>query len=68
MVMANAEIACVEAIDRVEAVVIRHTRTGRLSAVNASAFVSCDEGDGLSGELGRCSSGSRALRALRRAQ
>jgi hypothetical protein len=46
MVMANAEIVCVEAIDRVEAVVIRYARTGRLSAVNASAFMSCDEGDG----------------------
>lgn len=68
MVMANAEIVCVEAIDRVEAVVIRYARTGRLSAVNASAFVSCDEGNGFSRELGRYSSGSRALRTFRRSR
>jgi shikimate 5-dehydrogenase len=39
-VMTNAEIACVDGIDGVEAVVVRHVPTGRLSAVNASAFVS----------------------------
>ena len=42
-VMSNAEVVCVDGVDRVEAVVIRNTRTGRLSAVNASAFRSCDE-------------------------
>ncbi|MEZ5293277.1 MAG: hypothetical protein R2745_19500 [Vicinamibacterales bacterium] len=39
-VMTAAEVVCVDGIDRVEAVVIRHGRTGRLRAVNASAFVS----------------------------
>jgi hypothetical protein len=66
MVMANAEIVCVEAIDCVEAVLIRHARTGRLTAVNASVFVSPDEVNGFSRELGRYSSGSRALRTFRR--
>jgi shikimate 5-dehydrogenase len=41
-VMASAEVVCVDGIDAVEAVVVRHARTGRLSAVNASAFVSFD--------------------------
>jgi len=41
-VMTNAEVVCVDGVDGVEAVVIRHARTGRLSAVNASAFLSCD--------------------------
>lgn len=41
-VMMNAEVVCVDGVDAVEAVVIRHARTGRLCAVNASAFVSCD--------------------------
>ena len=40
-VMTNAEVVCVDGVDRVEAVVIRHARTGRLCAVNASAFLSC---------------------------
>jgi thioredoxin reductase len=38
-VMTRAEVVCVDGIDGVEAVVIRHA-TGRLSAVNASSFVS----------------------------
>jgi thioredoxin reductase len=38
----NAEVVCVDGVDAVEAVVIRHVRTGRLSAVNASAFVCND--------------------------
>ncbi len=38
--MTNAEVVCVDGLPhRVEAVVIRHVRTGRLHAVNASAFV-----------------------------
>lgn len=41
-VMTNAEVVCVAGVDGVEAVVTRYTRTGRLSAVNASAFLSCD--------------------------
>ena len=40
-VMTNAEVVCVDGIGRVEAVVIRHTRTGRVCAVNASSFLSC---------------------------
>src|SRR5438132_323458 len=45
-VMTNAEVVCVDGVDGVEAVVIRHTRTGRLYAVNASAFLSCDRSTG----------------------
>ena len=41
-VMSSAEVVCVDGIDAVEAVIVRHTPTGRLSAVNASAFVSFD--------------------------
>ena len=41
-VMASAEVVCVDGVDGVEAVVVRHAPTGRLSAVNASAFVSFD--------------------------
>lgn len=39
-VMTNAEVVCVDGVDGVEAVVVRHAPTGQLSAVNASAFVS----------------------------
>jgi hypothetical protein len=38
-VMTSAEVVCVDGVDGVEAVVLRHARTGRLRAVNASAFV-----------------------------
>ncbi len=38
----RAEVVCADGVDGVEAVVIRHAPTGRLSAVNASAFVSFD--------------------------
>ena len=38
-IMTNAEVVCADGVDGVEAVVVRHTLTGRLSAVNASAFV-----------------------------
>jgi len=41
-VMTHSEVVCVDGVDGVEAVVIRHSRTGQLSAVNASAFLSCD--------------------------
>jgi hypothetical protein len=37
--MAHAEVVCVDGVDGVEAVVIRHAGTGRLYAVNASAFL-----------------------------
>ena len=41
-VMTNSEVVCVDGVDGVEAVLIRHSRTGHLYAVNASAFLSCD--------------------------
>jgi len=41
-VMTGGEVVCVDGVDAVEAVVVRHARTGRLSAVNASSFVSFD--------------------------
>lgn len=37
-VITGAEVVCVDGIERVEAVVVRHRATGRLSALNASAF------------------------------
>jgi hypothetical protein len=40
-VMSNAEVVCVDGVNGVEAVVVRSTRTGRLYAVNTSAFLSC---------------------------
>lgn len=42
-VLTAAEVVCVDGIDGVEAVVLRHVRTGRVCAVNASAFRSCVE-------------------------
>ena len=42
-VIRGAEVVCADGVDGVEAVVIRHKLTGRLSAVNASAFVSFEE-------------------------
>jgi thioredoxin reductase len=41
-VMKRAEVVCVDGVGGVEAVVIRYVRTGRLYAVNASTFLSCD--------------------------
>ena len=41
-VLTGAEVVCVDGVNRVEAVVVRHAPTGRLSAVNASAFLSLD--------------------------
>ena len=41
-VMTNVEVACVDGVHGVEAVVIRHAPTGRLCAVNASEFLACD--------------------------
>ena len=41
-VMASAEVVCVDGVDAVEAVVVRHAPTGRLSAVNAAAFAAFD--------------------------
>lgn len=39
-IMASAEVVCADGVDAVEAVVVRHVRTGRLWAVNASGFLS----------------------------
>jgi thioredoxin reductase len=39
-VITGAEVVCVDGVVGVEAVVIRYVRTGRLCAVNASAFAS----------------------------
>ncbi len=44
-VLTNSEVVCVDGVDGVEAVVVRHARTGHLYAVNASAFLSCDGSD-----------------------
>ena len=41
-VMTNAEVVCVDGVKGIEAVVVRHSRTGHLYALNASAFLSCD--------------------------
>jgi thioredoxin reductase len=41
-VMRRAEVVCVDGVEGVEAVVIRYARTGRLCAVNASRFLSCE--------------------------
>jgi thioredoxin reductase len=41
-VMTNAEVVCVAGVGGVEAIVVRYRRTGRLCAVNAHAFLSCD--------------------------
>jgi hypothetical protein len=41
-IMRRAEVVCVDGVEGVEAVVIRYARTGRLCAVNASVFLSCD--------------------------
>ena len=51
-VMTNAEVVCVDGVDGVEAVILRYVRTGRLCAVNASAFLSCD-GSTTSARAGR---------------
>jgi thioredoxin reductase len=38
-VMTNAEVVCVDGVGGVEAVVVRYTQTGRLCALNTSAFL-----------------------------
>jgi hypothetical protein len=43
-VITGTEVVCADGVDGVEAVVLRHATTGRLSAVNASAFVSVQPG------------------------
>jgi hypothetical protein len=44
-VMTNAEVVCVDGVHGVEAIVVRYTRTGRVCAVNTSAFLSYDRSD-----------------------
>ena len=39
--MTNADVVCVDGVAGVEAVVVRYRRTGRICAVNTSAFLSC---------------------------
>lgn len=41
--MTRAEVVCVDGVAGIEAVVVRRVVTGRLIAVNASAFVSFDD-------------------------
>jgi len=54
-IMTGAEVVCADGVDGVEAVVVRHTPTGRLSAVNASAFVSFNiDVDSRVRRTGRC--------------
>ncbi|HTL43420.1 MAG TPA: hypothetical protein VL262_03710 [Vicinamibacterales bacterium] len=67
-VMTNAEVVCVDGVHGVEAVVIRHGRTGHLCAVNAFAFLSFDGRDQLSGVSDKCSPGIRAPRTSRTIQ
>jgi len=43
-IVTNAEVVCADGVGGVEAVIVRHTPTGRLSAVNASAFLVFDDG------------------------
>jgi thioredoxin reductase len=51
-VMTGAVVVCVDGVGGVEVVVLRYVRTGRLLAVNASAFLSCDGSAG-SAQCGR---------------
>ena len=41
-VMASAAVVCVDGVNAVEAAVVRHASMGRLSALNAFAFVTFD--------------------------
>ena len=41
-VVTGAEVVCVDGVEGVEAVVVRYAQTGRLLAVNASSFLSCE--------------------------
>ena len=40
-VASGAEVACVDGVNGIEAVLVRHIRTGRLVGVNASALLDC---------------------------
>jgi hypothetical protein len=68
VVTGDGGAALAAVVDAVGRVVVRHARTARLSAVNASAFLSCDERDELSGASDTCSPGSRAPRTSRTIQ
>lgn len=39
----GSEVACVDGVNGVEAVVVRHVRTGKLVAFNASALLTFDD-------------------------
>lgn len=52
-VVAGAEVACVDGVGAIEAVVVRHVRSGRLTGFNASALLHF-------GELGRSTTSSSA--------
>ncbi|MDP2319848.1 MAG: hypothetical protein Q8O42_10995 [Acidobacteriota bacterium] len=40
-VVTGAEVVCADGVQSIEAVVVRHVRTGRLMAFNASALLAC---------------------------
>ena len=42
-VVTGAEVACVDGVNGIEAVVIRDIRTGRLTGINATALLTCVE-------------------------
>ena len=42
-VASGAELACVDGVNAIEAVVVRQIRTGRLVGVNASALLDCGD-------------------------
>jgi hypothetical protein len=69
IVMASAEVVCVDGVNAVEAVVIRRVRSGRLCAVNASAFLSCDDSDddGMRRSSDRVTDDTKKARPLGRA-
>jgi hypothetical protein len=43
LVMTGAELACVDGVNGIEAVVVRYVRTGRLIGFNASALLALDQ-------------------------
>jgi hypothetical protein len=44
-IVSGAEVACVDGVNGVEAVVVRDLRTGRLRGFNAGALLSFPEGE-----------------------
>jgi thioredoxin reductase len=43
-ILTGAELACVDGVHAIEAVVIRYLRTGRLAGINASALLTFETG------------------------